>query len=60
MKQFLLDLCRTQILLKSVSKVWSPRLQNLIISRIFEVRFKFLWKVYEKDNMNINRKSENC
>ena len=45
---------------KSVSKVLSPRLQNFITSQIFEVEavFKLFWKVYQKDNIDINRKSE--
>ena len=44
--------------LKSVSKLWSPRLQNLITSPTFGVEawFKLIWKVSEKSNMNINRK----
>ena len=38
----------------------SPRLQNFITSQIFEVEalFKLFWKVYQKDNIDINRKSE--
>ena len=47
-------------ILKSVSKVLSPRLKQFITSRIFEVeaQFKLSWKVYEKGNIDITRKSE--
>ena len=46
--------------LKSVSKALPPRLKNFITSRISEVGacFKLFWTVYQKDNININRKSE--
>ena len=45
-------------ILKSVSKVLSPRLQNFITSSVFavEAKFKVLWKRFEQDNFSINRK----
>ena len=42
------------------SKVCFKSFVNFITSRIFEVeaKFKLFWKVYQKDIININRKSE--
>ena len=47
--------------LMSVSKLWSPRSQNFITSRIFGTKAWLKWfcKVFEEDNMNLHGKLKN-